>query len=195
METEIWKDVPGYEGLYQVSNFGGVKSFKKYKSGYVMKNTNKNGWYFTIVLQGINKPKTTKRIHRIVAELFISNENNLPIVNHKDMNKQNNHYLNLEWVSIKDNVKHAVKNKPSMIKNMNRWNKYIRPKNIYQFSLSGEYVMSFSNSTEAEEITGVCQRNILQVASKDEYRPGKTRKQAGGYIWSFEDKNPLQCIK
>ena len=95
METEIWKDVPGYEGLYQVSNFGRVKSFKKYKSGYVMKNTNKNGWYFTIVLQGINKPKTTKRIHRIVAELFIPNESNLPIVNHKDMNKQNNHYLNL----------------------------------------------------------------------------------------------------
>lgn len=185
---EIWKDIPGYEGYYQVSNFGRLKSFKKNPNGVIMKNTNKKGWYFTVVLQGKNKPYTTKRIHRLVAELFVVNPENKLFVNHKDLNKQNNHYLNLEWVTCKENVIHSVRNNPKSIKNMVERNKFLRPKNIYQYALNGTQINSFSNSKEAENITGVCRRNILHVACKTEYAPGKIRKQAGGFIWSFENK-------
>jgi hypothetical protein len=193
MKTEIWKDIPGYEGLYQVSNFGRLKSFKISSDGKIMKLTNKKGWYFTIVLQGINKPTKTTRIHRLVAELFIENTNRKPFVNHKDSNKQNNHYLNLEWVTSRENIIHSLINNPNSIQKMIDKNRYLVPKNIYQYTLDGIQINSFSNSTEAQNITGVCHRNILQVASKDEYRPGKIRHQAGGFIWSYENKDQL-CI-
>lgn len=189
METEIWKDIPGYEGLYQVSNFGRVKSFKIDKSGYIMRNTDKNGWYFTIVLCGIGKPTTTKRIHRIVAELFIVNPYNLPVVNHKDLNKQNNHHLNLEWCSVNENAKHAAANNPKTMSGLNRYNKLIKTRQIIQKSLNGDYIETFLNGSDASKKTGVCQRNILQVANKVEFTPGHYRKQAGGFIWEFGGKN------
>ena len=188
METknEVWKDVEGYEGLYQVSNFGRLKSFKVNNEPRILKNTNKKGWYFTIVLQGKNKPTKTDRIHRLVAKLFLENPNNYPEVNHKDMNKQNNAVSNLEWVSRKQNVSHAVKNKPSMIIGMNHYNKFIKTTPIIQKTIDGVFIETFINAKEASDKTKVCHRNILQVAHKTEYRPGLTRKQAGGFIWELK---------
>lgn len=186
---EIWKDIPGYEGYYQVSNFGRLKSFKENKLGYLMKQTNKYGWYFTVNLQGKNKPKTSKRIHRLVAELFIPNHENLPQVNHKDLNKQNNHYLNLEWVSASNNAKHSALNNPRTMSGFNRYNKLIKTNKIIQSSLDGVYIETFINASEASKKSGVCKRNILQVANKDEFIPGHIRKQAGGFIWSLGGKN------
>jgi hypothetical protein len=94
-ETEIWKGILGFEGLYEVSNFGNIKSFKLCPSGFILKQTNKNGGYLSVQLCGKgNRPKTI-RTHRIVAINFIPNPKNLPEVNHKDMNKQNNLYSNL----------------------------------------------------------------------------------------------------
>lgn len=186
MEKEIWKDIPGYKGIYQISNFGRLKSFKVVKSGMIMKNTNKKGWYFTVVLRSTGKPFTTKRIHRLVAELFIPNPKNYKQVNHKDMNKQNNHYSNLEWCTCQQNIKHALKNKPDIVKAMNYYNQVIKPKTIIQKDLQGNYVATFQNAVQAHKATGVCSRNILQVASKDEYKPGLIRKQAGGFKWEFQ---------
>ena len=90
---EIWKDVKGWEGLYQISNYGRLKSFKVYPEGKILKLTNKNGDYYSVVLQGIGlKPKST-RIHRLVAEAFLPNPCNLPEINHIDGKKQNNHII------------------------------------------------------------------------------------------------------
>ena len=75
---------------------------------------------------------------------------------------------------------------------MNYYNKYIRPKTIHQFTKYGEYIKSFANSKEAHDDTGVCQRNILQVANGEEYTPGKRRYSAGGYIWSFDREIDLR---
>lgn len=185
MEEEIWKDIPGWEGIYQVSNFGGIKSFKVNKKGCVMKHTNKTGWYLTFNLKLKGRVTVTKRIHRLVAELFIPNPYKYNMVNHKDMNKQNNCVENLEWVTCSQNVKHAVKNKPNMVAAMNHYNRFIRPYPIIQRSLSGEYINTYPNCTEASLATGVCSRNICQVAYKEEYRHGLTRKQAGGYRWEL----------
>lgn len=183
---EIWKDIPEWEGIYQVSNFGRLKSFKKHPDGLLLKQTNKNGDYFSVVLSKNNRIKST-RTHRLVAENFIPNPENKPQVNHIDMNKQNNHVENLEWCTSSENTTHAYTNKPSMCVGMNYYNQNIRPKTILQLDMDDNLINEFKNSTEAYKNTGVCARNILQVASKDEYLPGKVRNQAGGYKWKHKE--------
>ena len=79
---------------------------------------------------------------------------------------------------------------------MNHYNKYVKPKEICMFDLDGYYLASFPNAKTAEKITGVCSRNILQVASHTEYKKGMTRSQAGGYIWKYRDElNENQMCK
>jgi len=182
---EIWKDIAGYEGLYQVSNYGRVKSF--YGSGKIIERDSDYGSYPSIALckNGIHK---SRRLHRIVAEAFIPRPMGYSEVNHKDMNRANNSVENLEWVTKKENVRHAISNKPEIIAAMNHYNTDVRPRPIAQISLDGTIVCVWKNCKEASRITGICYKNIYQVASKDEYRPGKTRSQAGGFKWEFLEK-------
>lgn len=106
-ENEIWKDVAGFEGLYQVSNFGNVRSVTRtitrsdgkvyVKQGKQLKSFVTNRGYEYVMLNDCNRKQHLKTVHRLVAQAFISNPNNLPIVNHKDENKLNNAASNLEW--------------------------------------------------------------------------------------------------
>lgn len=116
---EIWKDIEGYEGLYQVSNFGRVKSlniikfnqFSSYKhKGRVLKlQLNKQTGYMYVNLSKLKSYKTTS-IHRLVAKAFIPNPENKSQVNHKDGNKFNNYVENLEWCTQIENSFHAYQN-------------------------------------------------------------------------------------
>ena len=182
---ETWKDIKGFEGIYQISNMGRAKSFKADPNGRILSIKNSKGDYLNIVLCHGNKRRSVK-VHRLVAEAFIPNPDNKPEVNHKDGNKQNNRVGNLEWVTRAENHRHALALNPNILKGMVQYNRYIRPRTIQQFTMDGRFVAEYANSTEAEKATGVCQRNILQVANRDEYKPGKTRRQAGGYIWRFK---------
>ena len=111
--NEEWKDIKGYEGKYQVSNLGKVKSLQRwsgtkfYDREYILNNyVNKKNGYVYVYLTKNNKSKNI-RLHRLVAEEFIPNPNNLPQVNHKDCNKENNNASNLEWCTASYNVKYA----------------------------------------------------------------------------------------
>lgn len=96
---KIWKDINEYEGLYQISNYGEVKSINK---KIIKKPSKLPKGYLQICLSKNGKSKYVS-IHRLVAQAFIPNPNNLPCVNHKDCNPQNNKVSNLEWISYKDN--------------------------------------------------------------------------------------------
>ena len=183
--NEIWKDVKGFEGIYQISNLGRLKSFKKHKSGYILSNKNQKGDYLSVILKGNNKVRHT-RIHILVVESFIGDIPKGYQVHHIDGNKQNNCVDNLEIVSTRTHHILSVLDNPKLINGMINYNKKIRPKKIYQYSLDGDFIKEYPNAIEASNETGVCSRNILQVANKDEYKPGLVRKQAGGFVWSFE---------
>ena len=116
--TEIWKDIVGYEGLYQVSNLGNVKRLKGYKGrgkGYIVEehlikpSINSNG-YQNVVLCKNGKTKTFT-MHRLVAIAFLDNSEKLPQVNHKDENKLNNCVDNLEWCDRVYNNNYGTRNK------------------------------------------------------------------------------------
>lgn len=98
---EIWKDIKGYEGLYQVSNLGRVKSLGNLqnKKEKLLKTNICNGYYAVYLYK--NSKKKICLCHRLVAEAFIPNPKNLPFVNHKDDNKLNNRMDNLEWRTCK----------------------------------------------------------------------------------------------
>lgn len=106
--TEIWKDVPGFENLLQCSNFGKARTIKNPRVKFLKTQLNRKGYQRIRV--SFNAKKYGLNIHRIVAQTFIPNPNNLPQVNHKDCNKLNNHIENLEWISNIDNIRHAFKN-------------------------------------------------------------------------------------
>lgn len=100
---EIWKPVPGYEGKYEVSNIGNIKSAK---TGKLLKPQNSGNGYFKVRLSR-NGQVFGAWVHRLVAAAFIPNENNLPVVDHKDGNKKNNAVDNLEWCTQKENSSRA----------------------------------------------------------------------------------------
>lgn len=126
MEKEIWKDVPQYEEFYQINNFGVIKSkgrlvevpdyqnahaycsgFSYVKPGRIMKQRLNAYGYYVINLSKDGKQKG-HMVHRLVAEAFIPNANNLPFINHKDENKTNNHISNLEWCTAEYNTNYGT---------------------------------------------------------------------------------------
>ncbi len=116
---EIWKDLVDFEGYYEVSNTGFVRRksaptfYKDGRIAYFSQNVLKAGidhkGYLRVFLS-VKSKKYSKRVHRLVAKTFIENNFNLPQVNHKDCNKQNNHESNLEWITNIENMRHAFAN-------------------------------------------------------------------------------------
>ena len=107
--NEIWKPIKGYEGLYEVSNFGRIKSLKFGKERILKGSKDKYGYYH-ISLSDINKKYKSFLVHRLVAEHFLDKPDNCNEVNHKDENPQNNIYTNLEWCDRKYNCNYGTRN-------------------------------------------------------------------------------------
>ena len=113
---ELWKDIIGYEGIYQVSNIGNVKRIsgirgvnKKYQDNYILNPRDNGKGYLRVRLSKNGIPKMYM-IHQLVAKAFIENPENKKEVNHKDCNKKNNNIYNLEWSTRAENVRHAWEN-------------------------------------------------------------------------------------
>ena len=167
---EIWKDIEGYEGLYQVSNFGRVRSLKNGKVRILKPLTNKNG-YLRVQLYKNNSLKTIF-IHRLVAMAFIPNPNNLPMVNHKDEDKTNNIVSNLEWCDAKYNSNYGTARK-RMIEKIQ--------KVVLQIDKNTNVVINiFPSMKEAERQTGYNHGHICNCCK------GKL-KTTGGYKWSYKE--------
>lgn len=166
---EIWKDIKGYEGKYQVSNTGKVRSLNYKNTGEVRllkQHLTRNG-YLQIGLTKYGK-SIYFSVHRLVSQTFIPNPDNLPQVNHKDECKTNNVVENLEWCSCQYNLNYGTHNE-RMIKTQS--------KVILQFTKDGEFVKEWESMRCARRELGIC--NITQ-ALKGRY------KQAGGFVWKYK---------
>ena len=173
MKKEYWKPIKGYEGLYQVSNFGRVKSLKFGKERILKQSKDKKTGHLHVVLckNGIVK---TYYVHRLVAEAFIDNTDNLHCVNHKDENPQNNVVSNLEWCDAKYNCNYGTRNKRISEKMTN--GKLSKP--VLQYTLDGELVKEWSSTHE-------CGRNGYNRGNVSACCLGYL-KFYKGYIWRYK---------
>ena len=163
---ETWKDIEGYEGLYQVSNLGRVKSLFRYKKQLKLEIT-KNGYVRIMLCK--NKKRKRHLVHRLVAEAFIPNPNNLPCVNHKDENKQNNCVDNLEFCTSKYNCNYGNRN-TRISKNSK--------KQINQYDLDGNFIQSWHSIKEASDFYNISASAIVLCLEN-------IHNTCGGYIWKY----------
>lgn len=150
---EVWKNVVGYEGLYQVSSTGRVKNTKTQK---ILKPWKNDAGYFMIKLPSKQKKRGKSfRVHRLVAMAFIDNPNNLPFINHKDEDPSNNNVENLEWCTNAYNLTYGtcVERRVKTIRD--RYGKWPSQKEVYQFSLDGQFVAKYDSVMAASQATNI----------------------------------------
>ena len=169
---EIWKDIVGYEGHYQVSNKGRVKSFKQGKER-ILKPSN-NGWGYLSVQLFKNGEMKMCKVHRLVAKAFLSNPNNLPQINHKDENPSNNRVENLEWCDSKYNNNYGTRNQ-RVAESLTNGKK---SKTIDQFSLDGNFIRTWQSMTQVVRELGFPISSISYCCN------GKL-KSVGNFKWKY----------
>lgn len=185
---EIWKDIEGYEGIYEVSNFGRVRSLDRYyiathsraigvpvrylKKGTILKQTLNKCGYMYVTLK-VNGKVTGKSVHRLVGKAFVPGYFEGADVNHIDENKLNNNADNLEWCTRRYNLMYNNRSKRVGI---------VQGKEVVQLSLDGEVVNTFPTAAHAARATGVAHTHICACC-----REHKKIKVVGGYRWKYKE--------
>ena len=181
---EQWRDIKGYEGLYQTSNSGRIKSLprlvRRGTAGFMKTTTQirithlgKKG-YERVTLSNHKGKKRNELVHRLVAIAFLPNPNELPDVNHKNEVKHHNFLSNLEWCTHKYNCNHGTSPKRIGSK---------LSKKTYQYAMDGCFVKEYKSLSEAARVTNLSKSNIAMVCN-GQY------KQSGGYKWSYTPLYP-----
>ena len=171
-QDEYWKDISGYEGRYQVSNKGRVRSLqaktktKPYKGGVLTLMTDSMGYKL------VNLSRKSYKVHRLVAAAFIENPNGLPCINHKDEDKTNNNAENLEWCTHRYNNNYGTRN-ARISQNEGR--------GIIQYNLDGIEIKRWRSSADAARHYGVSRSSIYGCCSKRQHT-------SCGYVWRFADE-------
>lgn len=169
---EMWKPVLGFEGLYEISNLGRVNRLKRVirQKARVMQNhtlkemflkiqTNIDGYY--VVKLSKNGRVYEKRINRLIAEAFIPNPKNLPVVNHKDTIKTNNSVSNLEWCTVAHNNRHAFANN---LMNHFKGEEYPGAKlNVEKIKYIRKKYKAGKTQKELAELFQICQQAVSKI--------------------------------
>lgn len=174
---EIWKPIPEYEGYYEVSSMGNVRSLDSVRTmangvereyaGKVLTPSVGMDDYLVVDLS-VNGKKKTCKVHRLVAEAFVPNPLNLPIVNHRNENKHDNRSSNLEWCSVKYNLRYGT--------TQQRRARTIGWK-VRQYSADGKYIRTFVTMRAASRILKLPMSGIYQsVLTKKAYKGFLFRK-------------------
>ena len=167
MENEVWKDIEGYEGHYQVSNLGRVKSLK-YGKEHILKLERRSGYLRVGLLK--NRNRKMFMVHRLVGQAFLSNPHNLPQINHKDEDKTNNRVENLEWCDRKYNMNYGTRTQRVTEK---------VSKTVLQYTKTGEFVKEWKSIHDIERILGYSKGNISSCCN------GKL-KWIYGFVWKYK---------
>lgn len=178
IKQELWRDIAGYEGIYQVSNQGRIKSLDRFidivwqgkivrkplKGKIKTPNVQNNGYYIVWLCDSESNRKALL-VHRLVASAFIENPNQFKDVNHKDGNKLNNGVSNLEWCTRSENIKHSYR-----VLNHRKNSKAIR---------CIETDKRYESAADASRVTGINCGGIKHALRG-------ISKTAGGYTWVYE---------
>lgn len=175
---ELWLPVKGYEGYYEVSNLGNVRSLGRLASnkkvyGQVLskRDNEKRSGYQEVKLKVAGIKPVNRKVHRLVAESFILNPNDLPQVNHIDFNVKNNNVENLEWCTAKENSDHSRHRRPNMRGKFGR--------KIEAYDKSGNLVGTYGSVRDAARELNCFGQNICGVLSgKNKWVKGYTFKDA-----------------
>ena len=167
VESEVWKPVVGYEGLYEVSNIGRVRSINYHKSGKAkVMSPSFNTWGYLIVDLRKNNKRHSYAVHRLVAFAFIPNPDNFPEINHKNEIKTDNNVENLEWCTRKYNINYGTAIKR-------------RSKPIVQLDNNGNVVGKWESGLSASRYYKICKSNIYNCLH------GK-QKTSKGFVWKYD---------
>ena len=193
---EIWKDIEGYEGLYQVSDMGNVRSFdrvievkrngivmKQHRKGKVLRQLPRRHGYLAVFLYKTDGKRAHESVHRLVASAFCERKNEATEVNHKNEIKTDNRAENLEWITHKENSNYGN----AQIKRVQTCReKRIRWKAIEQYDLDGNLIAEYPSMSEMEKQTGFSKANVCT------YLRGKLppTRRPYGFHWEYkQDKN------
>lgn len=174
--NEIWKDIKGFEGKYQVSNLGRVRSLDRYvnplhpylKMGQIIRQRVR-GKYFIVSISDGHRNYSHFKVHRLVALHFVEGYKKGLIVNHKDENKLNNRADNLEWCTYQYNLNYS---------DVIAWKR----KAVYQYDLEGNFIAKHKCCAEVERMMGTYQGAMVHVMYESKRGVWK------GYRWSFEPR-------
>ena len=186
MSNEIWKDISGYEGFYQISNFGRVRRLVSWRgnqciSKYISDVKIISPYIDNLGYERIHLtiPNRTKqyRVHRLVAMAFIPNPDNLPQINHKDENKTNNCVDNLEWCTQTYNNKYGTRGKRIGTTNHNGKG---AKRSVLQYDLDGNFIRRWKSMQDAaDNLLGVSASKICECCRGN-------RPHHRGFMWKYE---------